>query len=103
MVETFEGQNINWSNFTAKDALEITKEAQKNIQHQEFINITKEIAFQAKLGQTELKLSKKLSDYTVSRLEENNFNVIVEKEQSYTIVTGGPGIKNDYWTTTIKW
>ena len=103
MTEVFEGLCIDWNNFTAKDAAKYTKEGQELLQKKEYINIIKEIVRVAMLGESNITLSKKLTDYTISKLEANGFNVIVEKEQSYTIVTGGPGIKNDYWTTTIKW
>ena len=103
MMEVFEGRCVDWNKFTAKDALAYTKEAQKDLQRQEYINIIKEIACVAKLGQSEMTLSKKLTDYTISRLKDNGFDVVVEKNLCYTTVTGGASIKNDYYTTTIKW
>lgn len=104
MMEVFEGRCVDWNKFTAKDALAYTKEAQKDLQLQEYINTIKEIACVAKLGQSEITLSKKLTDYTISRLKDNDFDVIVEQNSCYTTVTGGASIiKNDYMTTTIKW
>ena len=103
MAEVFEGQLIDWNKFTAKDALRYTKEAQKVIQRQEYINIIKEIANAAKLGQSNITLSKKLTDYSISKLKDNGFDVVIEQNSCYTIATSDASIKNDYWTTTIKW
>ena len=103
MMEVFEGRCVDWNKFTAKDALAYTKEAQKDLQRQEYINIIKEIACAAKLGQSEITLSKKLTDYTISRLKDNGFDVVAEQSLYYTTVTGGASTKNNYWTTTIKW
>ena len=103
MTEVFEGLCIDWNNFTAKDALKYTKEGQEHIQKKEYINTIKEIAESAVLGQSEITLTKKLTDYTISRLKDNGFDVVVEKNLCYTTTTYGASIKNDYLTTTIKW
>lgn len=103
MVEIFEGQCVDWNKFTAKDAAKYTEEAQKYAQEKEYIDTIKEIAESATLGQSNLTLSKKLTDSTVSRLEANGFNVTIEQNQCYTMTSGGSSIINDYWTTTIKW
>lgn len=103
MTEVFEGLCIDWNNFTAKDALKYTKEGQERIQKKEYIDTIKEIAESAILGQFNITLSKKLTDYTVSRLEANGFDVVAEQSLCYTTVIGGASTKNDYWTTTIKW
>lgn len=103
MAEVFEGQLIDWNKFTAKDAAKYTKEGQEYIQKKEYIDIIKEIAYTATLGQSEITLSKKLTDYTISRLKDNGFDVAVKQNLCYTTVTGGASIKNDYLTTTIKW
>ena len=103
MTKVFEGLCIDWNKFTAKDAAKYTEEAQKYIQEKEYIDIIKEIACAANLGQFEITLSKKLTDYTISRLKDNGFDVVTGQSLCYTTVTGGASIKNDYWTTTIKW
>ena len=102
-MEVFEGQCVDWSKFTAKDAAKYTKEGQEYLQKKEYIDIIKEISHAASLGQFEITLSKKLTDYTISRLKGNGFNVVIEQDLCYTLIPGGAGIKNDYWTTTIKW
>ena len=103
MAEMFEGRLVDWNKFTAKDAAKYTEEAQKYAQEKEYIDTIKEIAEFATLGQSDITLSKKLTDYTISRLKDNGFDVVVEKNLCYTTVTGGASIENDYWTTTIKW
>ncbi len=103
MAEMFEGRYVDWNKFTAKDAAKYTEEAQKYAQEKEYIDTIKEIAESATLGQFNLTLSKKLTDYTVSKLEANGFDVVAEQNLCYTTVTGGANTKNDYWTTTIKW
>jgi len=103
MVEMFEGQCVDWSKFNAKDAIEYTKRSQELIQEKEYIDIVKEIAYVATLGHSKLTLSKKLSDYIVSRLKANGFNVIVGQNLCNTVITGGASIKSDYWATTIEW
>ena len=103
MAEVFEGQLIDWNKFTAKDALRYTKEGQKRIQKKEYIDIIKEIAYVATLGQSEITLSKKLTDYTISKLKDNGFDVVTGQSLCYTTATSGASTKNDYWTTTIKW
>lgn len=103
MAEVFEGQLIDWNKFTAKDAAKYTKKAQKNLQYQEYINILREIAYVAQSGRSEITLSKKLTDYIISRLKDNGFDVVTEKNLCYTTTTYGASIKNDYWTTIIKW
>ena len=67
MAEIFEGQCVDWSKFTAKDAAKYTEEAQKYIQEKEYIGTIKKIAESATLGQSNLTLSKTLTDYTVSK------------------------------------
>lgn len=103
MKEMFEGQCVIWSKFTAKDAAKYTEEAQKYIQEKEYIDTVKKIAESATLGQSEITLTKKLTDSTVSRLEANGFDVTIEQNQCYTMISGGSSIENNYWTTTIKW
>lgn len=103
MAEMFEGRYVDWNKFTAKDAVKYTEEAQKHIQEKEYIDIIKEIAESATLGQSEMTLSKKLTDYIISRLKDNGFDVVTGQSLCYTTVSGGASIKNDYWTTTIKW
>ena len=103
MTEMFEGRCVDWNKFTAKDAAKYTEEAQKYAQEKEYIDTIKEIAESATLGQSNLILTKKLTDSTVSRLEANDFDVVVEKDFCPSIITYGTSIKNDYWTTTIKW
>lgn len=103
MAEMFEELCIDWNNFTAKDALKCTKEGQERIQKKEYIDIIKEIAYVATLGQSEITLSKKLTNYTISRLKDNGFNVVTKQNPCYTLVTGGASIENNYWTTTIEW
>ena len=103
MAEVFEGQLIDWNKFTAKDAAKYTEEAQKYLQKKEYLDIIKEIARVATLGQSDITLSKKLTDYTTSKLKANGFDIVVEQNFCYTIATGGASTKNDYWTTTIKW
>ena len=103
MAEVFEGHLIDWNKFTAKDAAKYTKEGQERIQEKEYIDIVKEIAYVATSGQSNITLSKKITDYTISKLEANGFNVTIEQNQCYTLTSGGSSIKNDCWTTTIKW
>ena len=103
MAEMFEELCIDWNKFTAKDAAKYTKEGQEHLQKKEYIDIIKEIARTAALGQSEITLSKKLTDYTISKLKDNGFGVAVEPNLCYTTVTGGASIKNDYLITTIKW
>ena len=103
MLEVFEGQCVDWDKFTAKDALKYTKESQKRIQEKEYIDTIKEIARIATLGQSDITLTKKLTDYTMSKLIDNGFDVVIEPNLCHTIITGGASIKNEYWTTTIKW
>ena len=102
-MEVFEGRRVDWNKFTAEDAAKYTEEAQKYLQEKEYIDTIKEIACAANLGQSEITLSKKLTDYTISRLKDNGFDVVAEQSLCHTMVTGGASIKNDYWTTTIKW
>ena len=104
MTEVFEGRCVIWSKFTAKDAAKYTEEAQKYIQEKEYIDTVKKIAESATLGESEITLTKKLTDYTISKLKDNGFDVVAEKNLCYTTTTTyGASIKNDYWTTTIKW
>jgi len=103
MAEIFEGLCIDWNKFTAKDAAKYTKEGQEHLQKKEYIDIVKEIAHTASLGQSNMVLSKKLTDYTISRLKNNGFNVVIDQDLCHTLVAGGASIKNDYWITTIKW
>ena len=104
MMEVFEGQCVDWNKFTAKDALAYTKEAQKDLQRQEYINIIKEIACVAKLGQSEMTLSKKLTDYTISRLEDNGFKVFSDTQIWSMTTTASSEMKPvEHWETTIKW
>ena len=103
MVEVFEGRRVDWNNFTAKDAAKYTEEAQKYLQEKEYIDIIKEIACAANLGQSEITLSKKLTDDSTSKLRDNGFDVVTEQNVCHTLVTGGASIKNDYWITTIEW
>lgn len=103
MAEMFEELCIDWNNFTAKDAAKYTKEGQEYLQKKEYINTIKEIARVATLGESNIVLSKKLTDYTISKLRDNGFNVVTEQNPCYTLAIGGASIKNDYWTTTIEW
>ena len=104
MKEMFEGRCVDWNKFTAKDAAEYTEEAQKYIQEKEYINTIQEIARVATLGHSNLTLSKKLADSTVSKLKANDFNVTIEQNQCYTIASGSTNVENSYyWTTTIEW
>jgi hypothetical protein len=81
MAEVFEGQLIDWNNFTAKDALKCTKEGQERIQKKEYIDIIKEIAYVATLGKSEITLSKKLTDCTISKLENKGFDISCQKKR----------------------
>lgn len=101
MAEVFEGQLIDWDKFTAKDALKFTKEGQERIQRKEYIDIIKEIAYVATLGRSNLTLSKKLTDYTISKLEANGFNVFTDKQEWIMTATASSEMEN--WETTIKW
>ena len=101
MAEMFEELCIDWNKFTAKDALKCTKEGQERIQKKEYIDIIKEIAYTATLGQSEITLSKKLTDYTISKLEANGFNVFTDKQE--WIMTTTASSEMEHWETTIKW
>lgn len=104
MAEAFEGRLIDWNKFTAKDAAKYTKEAQQYAQEKEYIDIIKEIAYVATSGQSNITLSKKLTDYTVSKLEANGFDVFTDKQEWSTITTTSSGTKPiEHWETTIKW
>ena len=103
MAEMFEGRLVDWNKFTAKDAAKYTEEAQKYIQEKEYIDTVKKIAESATLGESNITLPKKLTDYTISRLKNNGFDVVTEKNLCYTTTTYGASIKNNYWTTTIRW
>ena len=104
MAEVFEGKCVDWNKFNAKDALAYTKEAQKELQRQEYINIIKEIAYTAKLGYSKLNLSKKLSDYTISELKNKGFDISCQKKDCYTITSTSEKIEECMlYTTTIKW
>ena len=104
MTEMFEGQCVDQNKFDAKDALAYTKEAQKELQRQEYINIIKEIARVAKLGYSELNISRKLSDYAISELENKGFDISCQKKDCYTITnTSGKVEECMLYTTTIKW
>lgn len=104
MAEMFEGHLIDWNKFTAKDALRYTKEGQERIQEKEYIDIIKEIAYVATLGQSNLTLTKKLTDYTISKLEANGFNIFTDKQECITMTTASSEIKPaEHWETTIKW
>lgn len=104
MVEIFEGRCVDWSKFTAKDAAKYTEEAQKYIQEKEYIDIIKKIAESATLGQSNLTLSKKLTDYTISKLEANGFNVFSDVQEWSMITTAFSEMKPvEHWETTIKW
>ena len=104
MTEVFEGLCIDWNNFTAKDALKCTKEGQERIQKKEYIDIIKEIAYTATLGQSEITLSKKLTDYTISKLEANGFNVSTDKQEWIMTTIASSEMKPaEHWETTIKW
>lgn len=103
-MEVFEEQLIDWNKFTAKDALRYTKESQERIQEKEYIDIIKEIAYVATLGQSNLTLTKKLTDYTISKLEVNGFNVFSDMQEWNTITTISSEMKPvEHWETTIKW
>ena len=104
MAEMFEGQLIDWNKFTAKDALRYTKEGQERIQEKEYLDIIKEIAYTATLGQSNLTLTKKLTDYTISRLETNGFNVSTDRQDWVMTTTTSSEMKPfEHWETTIKW
>ena len=104
MAETFVGLCIDWNNFTAKDALKCTKEGQERIQKKEYIDIIKEIAYTATLGQSEITLSKKSTDYTISKLEANGFKVFSDMQKGIMTTTTSSEMKPvEYWQTTIKW
>jgi len=104
MAEVFEEHLIDWNKFTAKDALKYTKEGQERIQKKEYIDIIKEIACAATLGQSNLTLSKKLTDYTISKLKANGFNVFTDKQEWIMTTTTSSEMKpTEYWETTIKW
>ena len=104
MAEVFEGQLIDWNKFTAKDALRYTKEGQERIQEKEYLDIIKEIAYVATLGQSNLTLTKKLTDYTISKLEANGFNVFSDRQEWCMITTASSEMKPvEHWETTIKW
>ena len=104
MAEIFEGQCVDWSKFTAKDAAKYTKEGQERVQEKEYIDIIKEIAYVATLGQSNITLTKKLTDYTISKLEANGFNVSINKQEWITITTASSEMKPaEHWETTIKW
>ena len=104
MAEVFEGQLIDWNKFTAKDALRYTKEGQERIQEKEYIDIIKEIAYVATLGQSNLTLSKKLTDYTISKLEANGFKVFTDMQIWSMTTTASYEMKPvEHWETTIKW
>lgn len=104
MIEMFEGQYVDWSKFTAKDAVKYTEEAQKYAQEKEYIDTIKEIANVATLGYSVLTLSKKLTDYTISRLEANGFNVFTDKQECIMMTTASSEMEPlEYWETTIKW
>jgi regulatory protein YycI of two-component signal transduction system YycFG len=104
MAEVFEGQLIDWNKFTAKDAAKYTKEGQERIQKKEYIDIIQEIAYVATSGQSEITLTKKLTDFTVSKLEANGFNISCQKKDCYTITsTSGEVEECMLYTTTIKW
>ena len=104
MTEVFEGQLIDWNKFTAKDAAKYTKEGQERVQEKEYIDIIKEIAYVATLGQSNITLTKKLTDYTISKLEANGFNVSINKQEWITITTASSEMKPaEHWETTIKW
>ena len=104
MAELFEGRCVDWNNFTAKDAAKYTEEAQKYAQEKEYIDIIKEIAYVAKLGQSNITLSKKLTDYTISRLEANGFKVFSDMQLWSMTTTASSEMKPiEHWETTIKW
>jgi hypothetical protein len=103
MAEVFEGQLIDWNKFTAKDAAKYTKEGQERIQKKEYIDIIQEIAYVATLGQSNITLSKKLTDYTISKLEANGFNVFIDKQKCITMTTSSEMKPAEHWETTIKW
>ena len=104
MVEKFEGMCVDWGKFTAKDAVKYTEEAQKYAQEKEYIDIIKEIAYVATLGQSIITLSKKLTDYTISRLEANGFKVFSDMQIWSMTTTASSGTKPiEHWETTIKW
>lgn len=104
MTEMFEELCIDWNNFTAKDALKCTKEGQERIQKKEYIDVIKEIAYTATLGQSNIILSKKLTDYTISRLEANGFNVFTNKQEWIMTTIASSEMKpTEHWETTIKW
>jgi hypothetical protein len=104
MAEMFEGHLIDWNKFTAKDALRYTKEGQERIQEKEYIDIIKEIACAATLGESKITLSKKLTDYTISKLETNGFNVFTDKQDWIMTTTASSEMKPvEHWETTIKW
>lgn len=104
MKEVFEGLCIDWNNFTAKDALKCTKEGQERIQKKEYIDIIKEIAYVATLGKSEVTLSKKLTDYTISELKNKGFDISCQKKDCYTITNTSEEVEECMlYTTTIKW
>lgn len=104
MAEVFEELCIDWNNFTAKDAARYTKEGQKHLQKKEYLNVIKEIVRVAMLGDSNIILSKKLTDYTISKLEANGFNVSTDKQEWITITTASSEMKPfEHWETTIKW
>ena len=104
MAEMFEGRYVDWNEFTAKDAVKYTEEAQKYAQEKEYIDTIKGIANAASLGKSKLILNKILTDYAISKLESNGFKVSSIKQKAYRITTYTPGCEtSDYWETTIEW
>lgn len=104
MTEMFEGHCVIWSKFTAKDAAKYTEEAQKYIQEKEYIDTVKKIAESATLGESNITLPKKLTDYTISKLEANGFNVFTDKQEWIMTTIASSEMKpTEHWETTIKW